>query len=93
MLLPLVRKGIWKRMIEDIPPIVPSVIQYSIERMYCKHCRKTFEPDVPNALLGERLSLRNMLIVSYLKIGMRMSLENVSTTMKDMFGIVISEGE
>ena len=34
-----------------------------------------------------------MLIVSYLKIGMRMSIENVSTTMKEMFGIAISEGE
>ncbi len=34
-----------------------------------------------------------MLIVSYLKIGMRMSIENVSTTMKELFGITVSEGE
>ncbi|MGC8699133.1 MAG: hypothetical protein ACP5RE_03040 [Candidatus Acidifodinimicrobium sp.] len=61
--------------------------------MYCRHCRKTFEPDVPNALLGARLSLRTMLITAYLKIGMRMSIENVSITMKEMFGIVISEGD
>ncbi len=80
-------------MIEDIPPIVPSVVEYKIERMYCRHCKRTFEPDVPNALPGSRLSLRTMLIVSYLKIGMRMSIENVSTTMKEMFGITISEGE
>ncbi|MGC8562107.1 MAG: IS66 family transposase [Thermoplasmata archaeon] len=90
---PLVRKGIRKRVIEDIPPIEPRVIQYRIERMYCRHCRETFEPEVPNALPGARLSLRTMLIVSYLKIGMRMSLENVSTTMREMFGIAISEGE
>ena len=57
------------------------------------YCRKTFEPEVPNVLPGARLSLRTMLIVSYLKIGMRMSIENVSSTMEEMFHINISEGE
>lgn len=69
------------------------VIEYKIERMYCRHCKRAFEPDVPNALPGARLSLRTVLITAYLKIGMRMSIENVSTTMKEMFGITISEGE
>ncbi len=90
---PLIRKGIRKRVIEDIPPIEPRVIQYRIERMYCRHCRETFEPEVQNALPGARLSLRTMLITAYLKIGMRMSIENVSITMREMFGITISEGE
>ena len=90
---PLIRKGIRKRVIEDIPPIEPRVIQYRIERMYCRHCRETFEPEVPNALPGARLSLRTMLITAYLKIGMRMSIENVSSTMEEMFHINISEGE
>ena len=90
---PLVRKGIRKRVIEDVPPIAPRVIQYRIERMYCRECGKTYEPDVPNALPGARLSLRTMLIVSYLKIGMRISIESVSTTMKELFGIKVSEGE
>jgi hypothetical protein len=90
---PLVRKGIRRRVIEDIPPIEPKVIQYRIERMYCRKCKKAFEPEVPNALPGARLSLRTMLIAAYLKVGMRISIENVSTTMKEMFGIAISEGE
>ena len=84
---PLIRKGIRRRAIEDIPPIEPNTIQYRIERMYCRKCKKTYEPDVPNALPGARLSLRTMLIVSYLKIGMRMSIENVSVTMKEVFGL------
>ena len=90
---PLVRKGIRKRVIEDVTPIAPRVIQYRIERMYCRECGKTYEPDAPNALSGARLSLRTMLIAAYLKVGMRISIENVSTTMKEMFGIAISEGE
>ncbi len=32
----LVRKGIRKRVIEDIPPITPMVTQYRIERMHCR---------------------------------------------------------
>ncbi len=90
---PLIRKGIRKRVIEDTPPIEPGVIQYRIERMYCRHCRETFEPEVPNAFPGARLSLRTMLITAYLKIGMRMSIENVSITMREVFGIAISDGE
>ena len=90
---PLVRKGIRRRVIEDIPPITPNTIQYRIERMYCTKCKRGYEPDVPNALPGARLSLRTMLITAYLKIGMRMSIENVSTTMKELFGIKVSEGE
>jgi hypothetical protein len=31
---PLVRKGIRRRAVDDIPPIVLSVIEYKIERMY-----------------------------------------------------------
>ena len=89
----LVRKGIRTRVVEDVPPIMPEVIQYRIERMYCRKCMKIYESDVPNTLPGARLSMRAMLIVAYLKTGMRMSVENVSEAMKEMFGIRISEGE
>ncbi|MEM4090726.1 MAG: hypothetical protein QXQ46_08310 [Thermoplasmatales archaeon] len=61
--------------------------------MYFGKCRKTYAPNVPNVLPGARLSLRAMLITAYLKTGMRMSIENVSTTMKEMFCITISEVE
>jgi hypothetical protein len=48
---------------------------------------------MPEALPNTRLSLRTMLIASYFRIAMRMSLENVSVTMKEVFGLKISEGE
>lgn len=89
----LVRKGMRTRIIEDIPPIIPRIIQYRIERMYCRRCGKIFEPDIPEALPNARLSLRTMLIAAYLKIAMRMSLENVSATMKEVFRLQVSEGE
>lgn len=91
--LPLKRKGTRKRVIEDIPQIVPVITQYRIERMYCSHCRKVYEPDIPEAFPNARLSIRSMLTVAYLKTGMRMSIESVSSTMRELFGIRISHGE
>ncbi|MEM3933732.1 MAG: hypothetical protein QW364_01330 [Thermoplasmatales archaeon] len=37
--------------------------------MYCRKCRRTYEPDVPSAFPGMRLSLRTMLVTGYLKTG------------------------
>lgn len=51
------------------------------------------ETPVDDELPNARLSIRTMLAVMYLKIDIRMSEENVSATMNDMFGITISEGE
>jgi hypothetical protein len=89
----LVRRGFRKRIVEDIPPVNPRVIQYHIDRMYCNRCRKMFEPEIPDVLPNARLSLRTMLIIVFMKIGMKMSLENVSITMREIFGIHVSEGE
>jgi transposase len=89
----LVRKGIRFRTIEDIPIIEPKVIQYQIERMYCRSCRKVFEPGIPDTFPGAHLTIRTMLIAAYFKTAMRMSLESVSAAMKEIFSIRISEGE
>jgi hypothetical protein len=89
----IVRNGIRKRVIEDIPEIRTRVVQYRIKRMYRKNCGKTYEPQIPEALPNTRLSLRAMLIASYFRIAMRMNLENVSATMKEVFRLKISVGE
>ncbi|MHB1493524.1 MAG: IS66 family transposase [Thermoplasmataceae archaeon] len=89
----LVRRGTRKRVIEDIPEISPKVTQYRIDKMYCNKCKKMYEPEVIDALPKATFSLRTMLTVAYFRIGMRMSIENVKTTMDGVFGIVMSEGE
>ena len=80
----LVRRGTRKRVIEDIPEISP-VTQYRIDKMYCNKCRKMYEPEVTDALPKATFSLRTMLTVAYFRIGMRMSIENVQTTMDGVF--------
>jgi Transposase IS66 family. len=82
-----------ERIIEGIPVPEIMVTKYRIERRYCRHCKIMVESPVEDALPHARLSIRTMLVVMYLKIGMRMSEENVSTTMNDLFGMTISQGE
>lgn len=89
----MVKRGMRKRIIEDIPVIREDVVQYRIERMYCRHCKGMFEPDIKDAFPDARFSIRVMLIAAYLKIAMRMSIESVSSTMNEIFGLHISDGE
>ena len=72
--------------------IEPEVIKYRLDRLYCKRCRRIYEPEIPEALPNVTLSLRAMLTVAYFRIGMRMSIENTAATMMNVFGIRISEG-
>jgi hypothetical protein len=89
----LVGRGTRKRVVEDIPEISPRIIQYRIDKMYCNKCKKIYEPEITDALPKATFSLRTMLTVAYFRIGMRMSIENVKTTMDGIFGITMSEGE
>ncbi len=89
----LTRKGTRKSFIEDIPEIIPRSIQYRIERMFCRKCRKVYEPVIPEALPNVGLSIRTMLIAAFFKIAMRMSLESVTATMKEVQEILYQLSE
>ena len=86
----LKRKGSMKRIIENIPIIKPDITEYRMDRLYCSRCHRIYEPRIPEAFPGATLSLRAMLTVAYFRIGM--SIEHVSSTMLNVFGIHISEG-
>ena len=81
------------RIIEDIPICVPIVTCCSIERRYCRTCKKLVEEPVTLALPHARLGLRTMLMVVYLKIGLRLPVASVQTLLSDVFGLQISQGE
>ena len=87
------RKGSRSRIIEDIPVIKPDIIEYRMDRLYCTKCHRLYEPEIPDAFPNATFSLRTMLTVAYFRIGMRMSIENTSAPMSQVFGIHISEGE
>lgn len=81
------------RVVEDIPICEPVVTRYKIERRYCIDCKKLVETPVTQALPRARIGLRAMLLVVYLKIGLRMPVDSIPRLLKETFNLAISEGE
>lgn len=82
-----------KRTIEEIPQCQPVVTQYKIHRRYCRRCKKLVETPIYDALPGAIIGIRTMLFVTWLKIGLRMTIEGVPELLYKAFGLKLSEGE
>ncbi len=79
------------RTVTDIEVKIKNT-QYIIHGRYCKNCDKIVEPDVIEALPNARFSLRLMLWIMHMKIGIRIP----SNKIIEFFGILgleISDGE
>lgn len=66
--------------------------KYIIPRKYCSACKKLVEPEVPNALPHARLGLNIMLLIMYLKLGLRLPCEKICDFLSTTYGVSISEG-
>jgi len=64
-----------------------------IHRKYCRTCKRLVEPVVKEALPHARFGLNLMLLVMYLKLGLRLPCNKICSYFMDMFGLKISEGE
>jgi len=67
--------------------------QYNIHRKYCCKCKKIVEPEVPNVLPHARFGLNLMLLVMYLKLGLRLPNKKVCDYFITMYDLQISDGE
>jgi transposase len=64
-----------------------------IHRKYCSNCDKIVEPEVKDALPHARFGLNLMLLVMYLRLGLRLPCNKIRNYFIDMFDLRISEGE
>ncbi|MBU4501724.1 MAG: IS66 family transposase [Nanoarchaeota archaeon] len=81
------------RYVTDILPASKvNVTQYDIPRKYCPKCKKIVEPEVPNVLPRARLGLSLMLLVMYLKVGLRLPAAKVCEYFMTMYDLKISKG-
>jgi len=80
------------RTYEDLPVTSPVVIQLEIERWYCRTCKKLVEAPVTWVLPRARFSLRIMLIVTWLKVHLRMTEEAIPEMLDRLYGLKMSEG-
>lgn len=67
--------------------------RYDIHRKYCRNCKRLVEPEIPNVLPHARLGLNLMLLVMYLKLGLRLPCEKIVDFLLTSYDVYISEGE
>jgi len=67
--------------------------RFNIHRKYCPTCDKIVEPEVKQALPHARFGLNLMLLVMYLRLGLRLPCNKICEYFMDMFSLKISEGE
>ena len=67
--------------------------RFYIHRKYCPRCKKIVEPEVKEALPHARFGLNLMLLVMYLRLGLRLPCNKICEYFMDMFNLKISEGE
>ena len=67
--------------------------RYDIHRKYCPKCKKIVEPQVPNVLPHARFGLKLMLLVMYLRLGLRLPGNKVCEYLLNFYDLKISEGE
>jgi hypothetical protein len=65
--------------------------RYDIHRKYCTNCKKLVEPIIPEALPHARFGLNLMLLVMYLKLGLRLSNSKVCDLFVTMYNLSISD--
>jgi len=67
--------------------------RYDIHRKYCPICKKMVEPEVPNVLPHARFGLNLMLLIMYLKLGLRLPYNKIRDYFVTLYNIKICEGE
>lgn len=81
------------RLVEDLPEPRVEVTEYTVERRYCRDCRKLVEPTVPGVLPGAQLGLRAMHALVQMRVQHRMTVEQIPPLLESLYGLKVSEGE
>ena len=82
------------RHVTDIKLIYKATTtKYNIQRKYCPTCSKIVEPEVPNVLPYARFGLNLMLLVMYLRLGLRLPGNKICEYFIDLHNLTISEAE
>jgi transposase len=81
------------RLVEDLPEPRVDVTEYTIERRYCRDCRKLVESPVPGVLPGAQLGLRAMHAIVQMRVQHRMTVEQIPPLLQSLYGLKVSEGE
>ena len=83
-----------QRYVTDIKLVSKTITtRYDIHRKYCPKCKKLVEQQAPNVLPHARFGLNIMLLVMYLKLGLRLPCNKICDFFMTLYSLSISEGE
>lgn len=81
-----------KKLIEDIPIVKLGIIEYRIDPLYCTKCHRIYAPRYSRISWYRSFTECNANRCTF-RIGMKMSIENVSSAVFNIFGILMFEGK
>jgi regulator of replication initiation timing len=67
-----------------------EAVRYIIPKYWCENCKKEFSPKVPDALPNSKFDLNVFLFISFLSVGLNLSVDNISNLFSTVFGLSIS---
>lgn len=77
----------------ELPPIEPTVTRIHLYGGACPHCRRRFKTVAPTAMPpGSPFGPRLRALVIYLRYTHGIGFERLSRTLRDLFGVKLSEG-
>ena len=88
--------GFYQRTIEDIPDLEQQrtkAIQYTINRYYCKHCKKIVQAKPKEVLPRSRLGLNTLLYVLYSRYRLRLTQGLILENLKTHYQLKVSDGQ
>ena len=81
-----------QRFVEDILPPKPHNTEYTIPSYWCKSCKKQVSPKPVGVIPKCRFGMRFMLFVSFMRYGIHIPYNKITTLLEQCFGIAVSEG-
>jgi transposase len=82
-----------ERVVEDLPLPRVEATAYTVERRYCRTCRRLVESKVPGVLSGAQLGLRLMHVIVQLRVQHRLPIEQIPPVLETLYSLKVSEGE
>lgn len=86
----------YQRTIEDIPNLEQQrakVIQFTINRYYCKHCKKIVQAKPKEVLPRSRLGLNTLLYILYAKYRLRLTQGLIKENLETLYQLKVSNGQ
>lgn len=84
--------GAYRRVIEDLPQVVPMVTEHTIHRYWCQRCRKIVSSSVADALPNARMGVRLVVFTAWLHYLVGVSVHNIVNILSVVCSFPISAG-